>query len=146
MIARQRVADRSIGIPAVKERIGGGGSAGRDRDHGCDAHPGGDRRGDGRIGHGILTVKVNQPIRFGQLVTRPGSDRRDDGVEQSRSHGRLPVRALHLRPVPAGAPVRGFPSDRQIVAAMRERSAGMSSDGSVRRTSLLAGQGLAAAC
>lgn len=49
-------------------------------------------------------------------------DRRADDVERDRGHGRIEKRSLRVFQVPTDAPLPGFPSARQMIMVIRERS------------------------
>lgn len=69
-----------------------------------------------------MTVKDNQPSLAARLVDQPWWDSKPRFVEEDRGHGRIEVRALRVLPVSAGEPLPGFPSARQMMLIVRERT------------------------
>ena len=67
-------------------------------------------------------MKDNQPSLGERLIEYPWVDRRADHVENDRGHGRIEKRSLRVFQVPADAPLPGFPSARQMMMVIRERS------------------------
>jgi predicted transposase YbfD/YdcC len=67
-------------------------------------------------------VKDNQPSLGERLIEYPWVDRKADDVEKDRGHGRIERRSLRVFQVPADAPLPGFPSARQMMMVIRERS------------------------
>ncbi len=67
-------------------------------------------------------MKDNQPSLGERLVEKAWMDRRADDVEKDRGHGRIEKRSLRVFQVPADAPLPGFPSARQMMMVIRERS------------------------
>ena len=67
-------------------------------------------------------MKDNQPSLGERLIEYPWSDRKADDVEKDRGHGRIEKRSLRVFQVPADAPLPGFPSARQMMMVIRERS------------------------
>lgn len=67
-------------------------------------------------------MKDNQPSLAERIVDEPWMERRADTVEKDRAHGRIEKRSLRVRLVPADASLRGFPSARQMIMVIRERS------------------------
>lgn len=49
-------------------------------------------------------------------------ERRANAVKRDRGHGRIEKRSLRVRQVPADRPLPGFPSARQMMMVIRERS------------------------
>jgi predicted transposase YbfD/YdcC len=68
-------------------------------------------------------VKDNQPALGERLIEQQWLDRRTDDVEKDRGHGRIEKRSLRVIQVPADEPLPGFPSARQMMMVIRERSA-----------------------
>ena len=67
-------------------------------------------------------MKDNQPKLGERLIEYPWSDARADDVEHDRGHGRIEKRSLSVFQVPEDAPLPGFPSARQVMMVIRERS------------------------
>lgn len=67
-------------------------------------------------------MKDNQPSLGERLIEYPWSDRKADDVEKDRGHGRIEKRSLRVFQVPVDAPLPGFPSARQMMMVIRERS------------------------
>lgn len=67
-------------------------------------------------------MKDNQPSLAERIVDEPWMERRSDAVEEDRGHGRIEKRSLRVRLVPADDPLPGFPSARQMIMVIRERS------------------------
>ena len=68
-------------------------------------------------------MKDNQPALGERLIEQQWLDRRTDDVEKDRGHGRIEKRSLRVIQVPADEPLPGFPSARQMMMVIRERSA-----------------------
>lgn len=67
-------------------------------------------------------MKDNQPSLGERLIEYPWMERRADNVEHDRGHGRIEKRSLRVFQVPEDAPLPGFPSARQMMMVIRERS------------------------
>lgn len=67
-------------------------------------------------------MKDNQPSLAAALVEQPWWDMKPRFVEKNRGHGRNEVRTLRVLPVNADEPLPGFPSARQMIFVVRERT------------------------
>jgi len=67
-------------------------------------------------------VKDNQPKLAEQVVDQPWWNSRPSFVERNRGHGRSEERKLWVRPTSPAEPLVGFPSARQTIMVIRERS------------------------
>lgn len=67
-------------------------------------------------------MKDNQPSLAQRLVAEPWVGHRVNAVQNDRGHGRIEKRSLRVRSVPAKEPLPGFPTARQMIMIIRERS------------------------